>query len=268
MKRSMTAIIVDDEPLSLIYVEKLCLEIPGLEIAGRFREAVSALSFLRRMPVDLVFTDIEMPGMNGIEAVREIRRIRPQTGVIFVTGYEQYALDAFKLDAIAYIMKPCSAAELESAVKRASLLLPEEKKRIEIDTFGQFRIQLDGVPLRLANRKANELLALLVDRQGAVVSMEQATDILWEGRPYDETVKRLYRKAVGYLNQVFHEQNVTFFVSDRGSCHIVPAEIDCDYYRLLAGDREATSLFCGEYMSQYSWAEETVGKIEHLLERQ
>lgn len=257
----MRTILLDDEPFSLTFLEGVCLQVPQLEVVQTFSESGQALSYLAQHPVDLVITDIEMPGMNGIEAARQLRALSPETGVIFVTGYEEYALPAFQMEAVAYIMKPCTPQALSSAVRRAALLAAPGKS-LTIRTFGHFTVFIGGEPLRFSNGKAMELAALLVDRNGGVVTMEQAVGTLWEDRPYDDTVKRLYRKAVGYLHQIF--AGTDFFVSDRGSCHIVPSKAECDYFTLLQNPTQAAGRYHGDYLLDYSWAEMTNGKLAHL----
>lgn len=257
----MRAIIVDDESYSADYLENLCMVMSGLEIVGKFSNAPEAKDYLMQNQVDLAFLDIEMPGMNGIAAALELRRIIPGLGIVFVTGYEQYAMDAFRADAVSYLLKPCDSQELAHAVEKASRLLPARKNRMEVRMFGNFSVFIDGQPYYFSNRKAKELLALLVDHQGGIVTMEKAAGLLWENRPYDVTVKQLYRKAVICLNQLSTMKQLNFFVSNRGSCHIIPSAITCDYYDLLAGIPDAQSKFCGEYLLDYSWGENTLGRL-------
>lgn len=258
----MKTVLLDDEPLSLAYLSRLCTQLRQLDVVAAFSDSAEALQYLSAHEVELLISDIEMPGLSGMEMTRRLRADHPQLGVIFITGYEEYALQAFQMEAAAYIVKPCSLDALQNAVKRASLLA-QPSKRVFIRTFGYFSVLIDNVPIRFSNSKAKELLALLVDRSGAVVTMEQAADVLWEERPYDDMVKRLYRKAVSYLHQVF--QDTGFFVSERGSCHIVPAQAECDYFKLLDTPSAARTLYHGEYLLDYSWGEHTNGKILQML---
>lgn len=258
----MRTILLDDEPYSLSYLEKLCLQIPSIEVEAAFHNAEQALEFLTEYPAELIISDIEMPGLSGIEAVQKLRAVRPNIGIIFVTGYEQYAFQAYKMEAVAYLLKPCSLEELASAANRAKrLIIPD--KNIVVHTFGYFSVTINGVPLRFSNSKAKELLALLVDRNGGVVTMEQAVDVLWEDRIYDEAVKRLYRKSISYLHQIF--DGTGFFISNRGSCHIVPCVAECDYFMILQSMEVAMNQYSGDYMLDYSWAEYTNGKIIQLV---
>lgn len=264
----MRAIIVDDERFAIKFLENLCVGIKELELVAHFENAHDAIVFLKENAVELVFMDIEMPGTTGLDAARQIKQLYPDVCVIFVTGYEQYAIDAFRLDAASYITKPCSQDDLRRAVARAMKLAPTPRvptSRVEIRTFGRFALVIDGQSIYFANRKAKELLALLVDQRGSVVRMEYAASVLWEDAPYDNVVKQRYRKAVAYLHALMLEKNVDFFVSSRGACQIIPEKIECDYYRLLKRDPEAISQFHGEYMLDYDWAEPTAGNIEAFL---
>lgn len=258
----MEAIIVDDESYCADYLEKLCWDIRGLSIAGKFGNIEDAKVFLLHHTVELVFLDIEMPGSDGISAMKELRRINPALGVIFVTGYEQYAMEAFRADAVSYLLKPCDARELAHAVEKAVKLLPPAESRLEVRTFGHFAVFIDGKPFRFSNTKAQELLAYLVDQRGRVVTMEQAVNLLWEDRPYDTMVKQLYRKAVINLNQISSQNHLDFFVSNRGSCNIIPTAMTCDYFDLLAGEAGAVNKFNGEYMLDYTWGEMTLCNLE------
>lgn len=263
----MTAIIVDDENFCIEYLEMMCMQIPDFEIVKTFNNALDALDFLSsHREIELVLMDIEMPGLNGMDAIRRMRTIIPHLGVIYVTGYEAYALEAFQVDALSYLLKPCCLSELKKAIERASHFLPSPT-RVEIHTFGNFSISIDGEPYRFANKKAKELLALLIDKRGAIVSLEQAIDTLWENRPMDENVKQLYRKAIISLNQLCREKELDFFVSNRGSCHIIPSKLSCDYFRLVNGDPEALGTYSGKYMTDYSWAEETNGELFYWVEK-
>lgn len=263
----MNAIIVDDESFCIDYLEMMCMQIPDLEIAATFTNALDALTYLEEhRQTELVLMDIEMPELNGMSAIQKMRKFIPHLGVIYITGYESYALEAFGVDALSYLLKPCTLGDLKKAIDKAARFLTSPA-RVVVHTFGDFSISIDGEPYRFANKKAMELLALLIDRKGAIVSLNQAIDILWENRPLDENVKQLYRKAIIHLNQLCREKNLDFFVSNRGCCHIVPSKLSCDFFRLLNGDPEAIGEYCGKYMANYSWAEETNGELYHWIDK-
>lgn len=263
----MNAIIVDDEKYCIDYLEQMCREIEGLNICGRFQGILEASGYLAGHKAELVFLDIELPGMSGIDAADSLRKHNPDLQIIYVTGYEQYALDAFKKNAVDYLLKPCSPEELKKAVEKARKLLPAEPEvRVRIQTFGHFAVYVDEVPCRFTNQKAKELLALMVDFRGADVSIEQAVSMLWEQRPYDSAVKQLYRKSIMYLRSFMKEYDLDIIDISRGRCHVIPGKVSCDYYQFLEGDEQAVKSFGGEYMTEYSWAETTLGRLERLAE--
>jgi DNA-binding LytR/AlgR family response regulator len=130
----MKCIIVDDEPIAREGVEALIGKIPQLQLEGSFESAETASEYINTHPVDLIFLDIEMPGINGIEFARSIPK---QTLVIFTTAYSEYALDSYEVDAIDYLVKPIEWERFRKAVDKAmsyhSLLVNEAKEEIEAD---------------------------------------------------------------------------------------------------------------------------------------
>lgn len=128
----MNCILVDDEPLGRKAIELLINEVPGLHTCGSFGDALTAGRFLASHPVDLVFLDIKMPGINGLEFARTIPRT---TLVVFTTAYAEYALDSYEVDAVDYLVKPIESERFKRAVEKARIyrhLLAEAKNnRIE-----------------------------------------------------------------------------------------------------------------------------------------
>lgn len=128
----MRCIIVDDEPIARKGVKKLVDQIVQLELLGSFNNATSAGLFIQETAVDLVFLDINMPGISGIEFARIIPKT---TLVIFTTAYSEYAVDSYELDAVDYIVKPINDARFRKAVEKAiayhALLIDEEQKSVE-----------------------------------------------------------------------------------------------------------------------------------------
>lgn len=112
----MNCIIVDDEPLGRKAIQLLVQDTPSLTLCGSFGDAVSAGKFMQASPVDLVFLDIKMPGVNGLEFAR---MIPSETLVIFVTAYAEYALDSYEVDAIDYLVKPIEIERFKRAVVKA-----------------------------------------------------------------------------------------------------------------------------------------------------
>ena len=110
----MNCIIVDDEPLAREAIELLTGENTRLKLTGTFNNALSASRFMEDNPVDLVFLDIQMPGITGIEFARAIPR---RTLVIFTTAYTEYALDSYEVDAIDYLVKPVDIPLLKYKIK-------------------------------------------------------------------------------------------------------------------------------------------------------
>jgi two-component SAPR family response regulator len=112
----ITTIAIDDEPLALKLVSDYILKTPELKLAGKFDNPLDASEFIEKTPVDLIFIDIQMPDLSGIEFTRLLEK-GPK--VIFTTAYEKYALEGYKLEVVDYLLKPFSYEEFLSAVHKA-----------------------------------------------------------------------------------------------------------------------------------------------------
>ena len=116
---SLKTIIVDDEPDSIKLLSlQLSQHCPEIEIAGMYTSSVKALPAIEKIQPDLVFLDIEMPIMNGFELLEKILHL--PFSVIFITAYNQYALKAFRFNAVDYLVKPVDAEDLIEAVKKVA----------------------------------------------------------------------------------------------------------------------------------------------------
>jgi len=129
----MKCIIADDEPIARKGIEKLVSQVSSLKLLGSFESADAASGFMKDQAVDLLFLDIQMPGLNGLDFARQIGKT---TLVIFTTAYAEFALDSYEVDAVDYLVKPVHPARFEKAVEKAltyhrMLLSEEENSRIE-----------------------------------------------------------------------------------------------------------------------------------------
>lgn len=251
--------------LAIKQFEMECKKIPWVNIAGKFQNAQQALEYAKKEKIEAAFLDIELSGMNGILLGKKLRELYPNLVVIFLTGYDNYTLDALYMKADYYLMKPYSSKDFQDVMENARLLIRRQKKRVFVRTLGRFDLIIDDQVVDLPNAKAKELFALCVDHKGGHVSMEEAVDKLWEDRIYDERVKNLYRKATMSLRKVFQEYGLEeVFVNKRGSCNINPELMDCDYFDVLEHKKQNLdykNMLVGTYMPEYSWAEETNAQL-------
>jgi len=113
----MKCIAVDDEPLALELMETYIAQVPGLELLTTFTDAISAWGFLKKNQLDLVFLDIQMPDINGIQLAKSLDRKNPM--VIFTTAYSKYAVEGFNVEAVDYLLKPFEFSRFMVAVNKA-----------------------------------------------------------------------------------------------------------------------------------------------------
>lgn len=123
----LKCIAIDDEPLALRQISAYIAKIPYLELAATFNNAIEAQQWLASERVDLIFVDINMPDLNGVDFVRALTD-RPM--VVFTTAYSEYAIDGFKLDAVDYLLKPFSFADFSRAAAKANSLYELRQGRL------------------------------------------------------------------------------------------------------------------------------------------
>lgn len=282
------AVIVDDEQLPLQMLEQM-LNAGGLaKVEAAFTRPLEALDYLRENKVDAVFLDIEMPDMGGMELAGRILDVQGDVGVVFVTAYNQYAVEAFRLNALDYLLKPVSRERLQETLYRIleGMAAPALTGALAVRCFGKFTVRAGAQEIRFRTEKAEELLAFLIDSQGGYVSRNKILDSLWEDFDGD--------RAIVHLNSTLHNVKKALLpygvkisiLYDRGSYRLDPEGLDCDYLSFSAllaekagvnkGDRSggaeknaagktkrdigryeaAAALYTGDYLSgwEFYWA--------------
>ncbi|MEG0681501.1 MAG: response regulator [Eubacterium sp.] len=259
----MNIIAVDDERLALqLLIHSINEALPEAQAYG-FRSGEEAMSFCRENSCEIAFLDIDMNDMDGITLAKHLKKINPKVNIIFVTAYNKYAMEAHSLHSSGYMMKPATKERIEQEVKNLRYPVCNAiEKRVKIQTFGNFEIYVDGKPLNMGILKCRECLAYLVDRKGARVTARELATLLWEDRPYDKrSQNNVYRVMSDTMRYLKNMNIADIIVKSRGEMAIDTEKVDCDYYHFLQGEVSQINAFQGEYMSNYSWAELTLGEL-------
>lgn len=256
----MIAIAVDDETLMLRALEKAINASPDVTSVVSFSSCDQALNYVKDNFVEIAFLDINMRGMTGLELAEKIIEYRPDCKIIFCTGYEEYAIPAFKLHASGYLMKPISAQDVQNEIDNIKGNQKKEKL-LQVKCFGNFEVYSKGNRLLFKRSKTKELFAFLVDRNGAGMTAKQICAVLFPDDTDDA-------KNLAYLRQLVLDLKTTLksvgaenvFRHETPFYRIDTSLIKCDYLSYLQTGKPQ---FCGEYMSQYSWADETCAMLEN-----
>ena len=189
------AFVVDDEPLAVKRLVRLLEETGRVEVAGTSTDPVDALAALLEHPVDLLFLDIQMPGMTGFEMLGMLDR---QPMVVFTTAYDQYALQAFEVNSIDYLLKPIDEQRLARALDKVERLRtsaepPPEWKRIVEQLAGVLRQPVEAYPERIASRLGERIHILDLPKVMYFFAQDKLTYAATEGKNYvvDHTISDL-----------------------------------------------------------------------------
>ena len=250
----MIAIAVDDEILMLGALVKAISASPDIKEVTKFSNCEEALEFVKTHPADIAFLDINMRGMGGLALAEKIIAARPNCKIVFCTGYEEYAIPAFKLHASGYLMKPISAEDVQKEIDNIKGVRQKEKL-LTVKCFGNFEVYAKDEKLVFKRVKTKEMFAYLVDRKGAGMTAKEICVVLFPDDT-DDT------KNSAYLRQLVLDMKSTLkavgaenvFRHEKPYYRIDTSLLQCDYLTYLETGKPE---FHGEYMMQYSWAEET-----------
>ena len=263
----MNIIAVDDEKLALEGVMTAINKAkPDAKVQG-FRHGMDAVKHVENNSCDVAFLDIEMREINGIELAKKLKVTNPAINIVFVTGYSEYTKEAFGLHASGYVMKPVTSDKIKHEID--DLRYPVQgniSNRVRFQTFGNFEAFIDEQPVKFQYSKTRELLAYLVDRNGALTTNNEISNILWEHEDstinHNSYLKNIKKDLINTLNK-YRCDNI--LIRQRGLIGIDTSLVACDYYDWLNGKIEGINAYRGEYMVQYSWSEFTHGEIEQKL---
>lgn len=278
----MKAVIVDDEYYALEGLRMELEEIEGVEIAGMFEDGRKFLDEVERISPDIIFLDIEMPRMNGFELLEHLLEGKNTPNIVFVTAYSHYAVKAFEINAVDYIVKPVTKERLQKTIERIKpTIVQQDKEKIKINCFKHLSIMAGGKEINAGwrTRKAEELIAYLICEKGRFVSKEKIAETLWPGLDGDKSVSNLYL-AYYYIKKQENKIGVKIPIeSERGKMRIRMEEVACDivsFENFIAAcdDAEeakrielmekAANTYSGVLLEEgyYSWASELQQKYD------
>ena len=200
-----------------------------------------------------------MPEIDGITLAARIKEASPQTGILFLTAYKEYAFDAYSVHPAGYLLKPVSQDKLAAEVRYAcGEAHPSSHARVQIKTFGNFDVYVDDRPISFRLAKAKEILDYLVDKQGSGVRRSELFAAVWEDSMYDRRMQKQLDVYIRSLRETLREYGADKIMEMKnGVLRVRPETFLCDAYLFYSGDSDVINSYRGEYMSSYSRASMT-----------
>lgn len=284
----MRAILVDDEHLALQYLGKLLQEIEGVEIVGTYMNPYEAIGAILVAKPDIVFLDIEMPEMNGIELAELIQQSLPTTHIVFITAFSEYAVKAFEINAVDYIVKPVQRDRLRKTLWRitkesaeiASSTVPSRLARVSMFQSLSFAWSGDvseAIDVRWRTSKVRGIFALLLQHRGTFVQKDLLLELFWPEMDLEKGFMQLY-SAVYQIRKTITSTNFDISIVNHENSYRLDLNgvtVDVDEWekgleqvaavtaKTLVEHRKLLALYQGNYLEKegYVWAE---GERERL----
>lgn len=286
----MRVVCIDDEHLSLDYIERQLKRIDNVDIIGAFTNPLEGKEFILKHNLDVVFLDIEMTPINGLEIAEEILQERPEIIFVFVTAYESFAVDAFELNAMDYIVKPVKFNRLQITMHRIQKALEGMKKkkfrisnnlRVKIAPFLAFEVTPDIFePLQWRTTKSQELFTYLLQNNGVIVEKSSIIDLLWDEYDMEKAYSLLYTTIYNIRKQLKpYNKHIVLNNHSYGyllELHNVEIDLVCWEKELEKLPRinntnhteyeKVMQLYSGDYLSgyDYTWLEGERHRLERL----
>jgi len=255
----MKVLAVEDKQVALKALEEaITTAEPDAEVFT-FRSAQDALAFDGRKDCEVAFLDVRMPGIDGVDLAKRLKLQNPLLNIIFATGYNDYATDALDMHASGYLLKPITPEKVRKELDNLRHPLRKANvSRLRVRVFGNFEVFIDDEPVVFVHSKTKEYLAYLIDK-GTLCTNGEIAAALWE-RDVNKSYIRVIRKdLIDTLKKAGLED---VFIHQRNRQGIRASAISCDYYDWKKGLPNGLNAYNGEYMSQYSWAENTHALLE------
>ena len=222
---NLRALIVDDEPPARERLRSLLSEIEGIEVAGEAANGEECLQMAVKIEPDVVLLDVRMPGMDGIEAARQLASIIEPPAVIFTTAYDEYALNAFEAHAVGYLVKPIRKEKLEAALAQAGKLTRPQLQKLASGPAVERRTHIAAKhrdELRLI--PVEEIAYFFAEQKYTTVYHDKGEDLIEDSlrsleEEFGTLFARIHRNAlvsVRYLQTIERNPDGQYFVRLRG----------------------------------------------------
>lgn len=258
----MHILAVDDEFFALAHLCDTIQAVLANAEVHSFQNAEEALQFAETTQCEIAFLDIFMPEIDGVLLAKRLKASNPKINIIFVTASEEHFTDALAMHASGYLLKPVSEKSIQQEIVHLRYLPEQGVAGIIVQTFGNFDVFINGITVKFSRSKAKEMLAYLVDQKGRTITRRELADVLFENQPYDRNIHNYLSQIIMGLKQDLHAVSAdNILLCGWNAYAVIPDQFSCDLYQFENGSVIARDIFQGEYMSQYSWAEETLARL-------
>lgn len=250
----MKVVVVDDEPIMLLAMKRMLSDMEGIELIGSFQHAAEVSAFIENEHVDLAFLDIQIATANGIELARQLRLMNKELDIVFTTSHSGYAMEAYDVYPLDYIVKPISRQRLTQtvarAVKRRSQLLSSihelavtDNPKLKVRILGCVEVNsVQQGSVKWISKKSEELFVYLVLHRGQNVAKMRVIEDLFPNMPYKNgevylnTVVYQLRKAL--IPHGFRE----ILISGQEKYRIEMSQLDVDFIQFEQGVTQLTDI--------------------------
>lgn len=215
---------------------------------------------IRTIKPDVIFINYNE---DSISLAKEINESKIETTIIFIIDDKKQAYEVIKARGKGVLMKPYNQKEVKEELISLKMLTSKSHK-VEVNTFGNFDILVDGKLVKFARSKSKELLAYLIDKKGTSVSSGELIVNLWEEHDICQTTRSMLHNLISDIKDTLTKYDILDIIElDRNAYRVIVDKVHCDYFDLLNGKKSALNKFTGEYMSSYEWAIFTASTLEN-----
>lgn len=272
----MNVVIIDDEELALEVLERMLMTQEEVHIIGKYTNPLLAFSEIKDMEIDAIFLDLEMGGLHGIQFAEMLYNEKQTTHIVFVTAFSQYALEAFDLNAVDYLLKPISGERLNKTIEKLKKELSIDQKqereviskenKLYIHTLGSYWMSDSegGIPIKWRTKKVKELFAFLLHHKDHPVHRALIMEELWPDTSVDKSAALLHT-TVYQLRKMLKEMGYENAIQYGNEQYILEFDVNSDIKQLQSLIRVTLpkqeeikammALYEGDYLEQeeYSW---------------